>query len=391
MTLLRHNVHPRSLDTRNLVKAVVLRKVHHLSFEAIAGKVRNLKGEHPSKNCVRESIAGADKAQVANRKFNYKRCGRTAYKLPSDVVDWLVRRLRCLRRRVVCTSSVLQRELAQEKGIRVTCRQIRRKLNDRGYYWLPRDKKPKLSRAKMLERLVFADAVLAMTEAELEDYVHFAMDGVVLACPPREQVARRNHCHYDDNCVYRKRGELVSGIGGADDYAHQIPAERAVPMWAGIAKGGFAVVTFHAGRKLNQTIWADLVRKGILSGAIKSLWPANRRGPWRVLCDNETFLNARLCRPQHARRNIVLWQVPAKSPDLNPVEKYWSYLRRRLRDMDLDDLAKGKPAATKTQYRRRIRSIGQTQGAKRVARNLIKGLRNVCLQVRERRGARSSS
>ena len=71
------------------------------------------------------------------------------------------------------------------------------------------------------------------------------------------------------------------------------------------------------------------------------------------------------------------------------MEKFVSVPRRRLRDMDLDDLVKGRPPATKAAYKARIRAIGKTVKAKIVCRNLIKGLRNVCAEVKRFRGGRS--
>ena len=48
-----------------------------------------------------------------------------------------------------------------------------------------------------------------------------------------------------------------------------------------------------------------------------------------------------------AAAGVRAWQVPVSSPDLNPVEKFWAWLRRRLRAKDCEDL------------RRRPRPIGK--------------------------------
>lgn len=364
-----------------------MRETKWFSFRKIAGKVWNLQRTRPSPEHVRLNYKSSKKAQPAKRVLKYHKCGRKAYKLPADAVGWLVNRMLALRRTVICTSSILQRDIAKEKGIVVSQRQIRRKLNEKGYHWLPRHKKPKLSKARMAERARFCKDVVAMTEDELEQHIALSMDGLVLAAPPEDALARQNHCHYDDNCVYRKKGE-IEPLTGHDDYVQQIPEARVVPLWGGIAKGGFVAITFHKSRKLNQGEWCKLVRNGTVSTAVRRLWPKSRRGPWKLLCDNEKFLNAKLSRAEHLRRNISLWQIPAKSPDLNPVERYWSWLRRRLRDMDLDDLVKGKPPATKAQYKARIRGITQTEKSKTVARNLIRGLRKICQTVADGGGAR---
>ena len=42
----------------------------------------------------------------------------------------------------------------------------------------------------------------------------------------------------------------------------------------------------------------------------------------------------------------VIWTA-AYSPDLNPIEKFWAWLRNRLRQRDLEDLQAGRPALGK--------------------------------------------
>ena len=71
-------------------------------------------------------------------------------------------------------------------------------------------------------------------------------------------------------------------------------------------------------RKTNQWEWFDAVQAGKLTGAIKTLNPAKRGGPYTVLCDGEGLLHAKMLQPLYRRKNIVLWQCPAKSPDLKP-------------------------------------------------------------------------
>ena len=60
-------------------------------------------------------------------------------------------------------------------------------------------------------------------------------------------------------------------------------------------------------------------------GAGESFRPVRPNGPWVVLCDNESFLSSTKCGlpTVYRRAKIRLWHVPPKSPDLNPVEKYW--------------------------------------------------------------------
>ena len=88
-----------------------------------------------------------------------------------------------------------------------------------------------------------------------------------------------------------------------------------------------------------------------------------------------------------AAKMIKLWDVPAKSPDLNPVEMFWGWLRRKLRRMDLEDLRKKRRALSKPEYTARIKRVIQTNRAQEVAKSFAKRFRKTCRQVSDRGGA----
>ena len=150
-----------------------------------------------------------------------------------------------------------------------------------------------------------------------------------------------------------------------------------------------AVVTYHKNKKLTTGEWVRAVRSGKLSRAIVRLGPVRKRGPWVVLCDNESFLTTPASMSAYAGKRISLWQVPPKSPDLNPVEKFWEWLRRELRRLDLGDLREGRPPLTKALYRQRVRNLCQTHRAQRAAGAFAKSLRAICKEVVAKRGARA--
>ena len=82
-----------------------------------------------------------------------------------------------------------------------------------------------------------------------------------------------------------------------------------------------------------------------------------------------------------------MWRIPARSPDLNPVEKFWAYLRRRLQQMDLRDLASRRPPVNKTALRARVRQIVSQKKSQNVAKNLVAGLMKTCKAVKKNKGA----
>ena len=109
--------------------------------------------------------------------------------------------------------------------------------------------------------------------------------------------------------------------------------------------------------------------------------------PWTVLCDNEPFLRHPNAMKAYAARNIETWDVPARSPDLNPIEMFWGRCRRQLRLMDLDDLRRKRPPLTKPAYVSRIKALFASGRAQNVAQNFAGRLRRTCQEVVRKKGA----
>ena len=86
-------------------------------------------------------------------------------------------------------------------------------------------------------------------------------------------------------------------------------------------------------------------------------------------------------------RGVELVKLPANSPDLNPVEKMWGWIRKRLRRMDLADFAAKRAVLGRTAYRERIRRLCRSEAAQTVAKNFFNGLANVKKRVLDAKGA----
>ena len=91
----------------------------------------------------------------------------------------------------------------------------------------------------------------------------------------------------------------------------------------------------------------------------------------------------------HARANVELWHIPPRSPDLNPVERFWSWVRRRLRKMDNDGLRAKRPPVDRKAMKARIVALLKTRAAKMAARNYFASFRSTCVKVDKRKGAHS--
>ena len=372
----------RGLDFRNQRRAYALRHVDKLSWEAIAARVVNRQGEHPSWVTVRTTVTSFSVA-AGRRKYAYSKCGRTAWKLTPAVRRFLLQRL--LRDRVskIVTSASLQRDVAEALRVVVDTSTIRKFLRKKGYKWLPRNQKRKYTQAQRDVRVGFAAQVLRLSRRALRQKLSMAMDGVVLSMPPREPVQRLNYCWGGVTHMWRKHTESnVPRLAGQDDFQKQVPISRAVPFWGGISQDGVAAVLWHLERKkTNTTDWAAAVRRGNLAAALRHLNPQNQWGPWTILCDNESFLRTRESRAAYRSERVALWDLPPHSPDLNPVEMFWGWLRNKLRVMDLADLRARRPPLSKAAYVRRVQGVLRTRRAQAVASRFAGRLRKTCEAV----------
>ena len=143
----------------------------------------------------------------------------------------------------------------------------------------------------------------------------------------------------------------------------------------------------HTEKKLTSEEWVAEVRQGKLRKAIQSLRPSKSGGPWLVISDNESFLDTDEAARAHRRAGVRLWHVPPRSPDLNPVEKFWSWLRRRLQALDDDDVRQGRPPLGKKAYKQRVRRVCRSRRAQEVGAACANGLQKVCQEVIAKKGA----
>ena len=286
------------------------------------------------------------------------------------------------------TSVTLQADLAKEKGVRVDDATIRKFLKSRAYSWMARSQKRKYTIPQRKARVKFAKKVLRLSVAQLKKKLDLSLDGVILSMPPSEPTERFNYVWGGETFMWRKRGEAnLPALAGAWEYKKQVPLARAIPLWGGISEHGAAAVMWHPTHKTNQDQWYQAVKEGKLTGAIRAINPGKRSGPYTVLCDGESFLHAKKLLPLYERQKVNLWQCPPKSPDLNPIELFWGWLRRKLRRMDLADLRAKRAPLSKLSYVQRVKSVIRTATAQRVAKKFAKRLRTSCKQVVARSGA----
>ena len=126
-------------------------------------------------------------------------------------------------------------------------------------------------------------------------------------------------------------------------------------------------------------------------GSGSERWQAQEGDHFLEPCEaDESFLRAKKTQQAYRDARVNLWQMPPRSPDLNPVERFWSRLRHKLRAMDLKDAVAERPVLGKMAYKSRVRSVCSSQQAQRVAMACARGLKKVCKEVVRNKGAATS-
>ena len=125
MVVIREVRHPLALDFANERLVYHLRKDEKKSWDYIAANVENNSGEPSTRATVQRAYL---RFSVKNGKSAYKfaNCGRFAWKLTPAIEKFLLRKLLCLRKKMICTSVTLQGVLAKEKGVQLADSAIRK-------------------------------------------------------------------------------------------------------------------------------------------------------------------------------------------------------------------------------------------------------------------------
>ena len=392
MVLLREVVNKRGLNFQNQRKVMMLRfQKPPMPFNKIREQVKNLQGQRPSEDCVRR-VVELFKMNKGCAQYSYDRCGRKPYKLLKPVGAFLVKQLLKERRKMIVTSTTLQKDLYREMGLHLSTSAIRKHLTKKGYHWLPRAQKRHYDAAARLLRKAFATRYKDKSLQAIHKAVTFAMDGVVLTVPPTDPVDRKNYCFHGITHMYRKYGEAAKAeLAGEDPYAEQVPLARAIPLWGAISAKGFCEICYHPRKKLKTEEWVGVCENGGLMKAVQTLKPSGGHAPWGLLCDNEKFLFAKDAKAFYQKKNIKLVSIPPRCPDLNPIESFWGWLRRALKLRDLHDLRLGRRPLGKTAYKARVKALLRTKKAQDVAKAKFNRFKKVCQEVVEKKGAASRS
>lgn len=141
-----------------------------------------------------------------------------------------------------------------------------------------------------------------------------------------------------------------------------------VHVWGCFSKRGFGCLFVFTGI-LNAQRMRNIYKKCLMKSA--TMLFGSDTTTWVLQEDNDPKHRSKLCSAWKQKNNITTMEWPAMSPDANPIENVWSYIKMQLR---------GKPVYTEKQLSCQIRKIWRSLPLE-YAENLVESMQKRCQAI----------
>lgn len=101
-----------------------------------------------------------------------------------------------------------------------------------------------------------------------------------------------------------------------------------VHLWGCFSKQGFGTLHLFT-YNLNAEGMLQIYKKALLPSANR--WFIRKNDDWILQEDNDPKHRSKLCTEWKTRSGIVTLDWPSQSPDANPIENVWAYIKQKLR------------------------------------------------------------
>lgn len=218
--------------------------------------------------------------------------------------------------------------LMTEAGLKDVSRStVQRSLNRLGYKFLIGRKKGLLTHADRIARVKFARYVKKHHSSELwQRDICFYLDGVsfIHKFNPEDQARAPK------GLVWRKKSEGLA-YGCTTKGAHVGTGGRTVKMFVAISFG-HGVIFCEQYDKLTGDFFAGFIRRNFKKLYRKSCKPHSRL----FIQDNDPSQNSAKARKALQEVGAKLFVIPARSPDVNPIENVFHLVKRELERQALE-------------------------------------------------------
>ena len=214
-------------------------------------------------------------------------------------------------------------KIKTEAGVsHISNRTVRHYLNKHGYYFRHSRKKGLVTAKDRLNRVKFARKVLSRLTSEFwTEGISFYFDGVGFVHKTTPDDQARNH----GSMAYRlkREGLIVSSKGKKESVSGKV-----ANFLVAISYGKGVVFCEQYLEQLNGENFSNFVRKYFPAAFKKS---ANPKG-MLFLKDGDPTQNSRKAKKAFDDVGCRMFSIPARSPDINPIENMFNNVRKKLRE-----------------------------------------------------------
>ena len=233
----------------------------------------------------------------------------------------IMRSMKTLMKDIGTFSSV---DLQKHAGLAGTCsnRTVRRFLNKQNYGYYQCRRKGQLTPEDLTKRLAFCKKCKQLLKDFWENGISFYLDGTGFAHKTNQCKSARTH----RTRMWRKKGE-----GLKREYTAKGKKEgtegRVARFMVAIAHNKGVIKCFHYDGNINADTFSDFVKNHF-----PEMFETGNNSTGRLfLQDNDPSQNSRMAQDAMDAIPCRLFKIPARSPDLNPIENVFHLVGKQLR------------------------------------------------------------
>ena len=304
----------KKMDMQTSMKLRILHQECRLSAYKLVKRYRKLYAE---RTIYRHAKKPVDEVTPFDRRTQNK--GRPR-KLSMRMERIIIRTIARIRRDRTEFSSKKIQEVAG-LGWDVTSRDIRRCLNKHGYKYCQSRKKGLLSDKDKTIRTKYAREHLKLSPEFWTSDLGFYLDGVGFAFKPNPAGEAR----IVSSMTWRRPNE---GVAITTKGRKEGSGGKMANFFVGISYRTGVVMCHHHDWKITGANFATHIVNEQFPAAFQKSGSAP---PHRFLQDGCPKQNAKVSREAWERKNYIMVKIPARSPDLNPIENFFHLVRKKLK------------------------------------------------------------
>lgn len=296
--------------------------------------------KYPKSTLYRHAKKSLDSEEIDGRKSNRGRPLKTSRR-----DERLIKRQIGLMRSSVGSFSSTQLQTSCGLNDGMSNSTFRRSLHKMGYNWRNTRRKGKLLPKDLVKRVEFCKK---MQRLALNTH-NFWCEGVALYVDGVGFEYKSNPYEHAKSLGAREWRMEGEGLNINCTAKGAKEGKTNCQFMVGMTFGEGVVLCVPLTRRISGEYFAQIIKNDVKDALVRS-----KKKSKRILQDGDPSQNSKKAKDELFHQNIRLFPIPARSPDLNPIENLFNQVRRKIKE---DSLAKQLARETKTEFIARVSGL----------------------------------